>query len=146
MSADVQRPTENQPSVTELVRGIVDDAQELIKQQVALVRAEIKQDMRRTKEAVTSLAAGGVVAFLGVVLLCFLLVHLIHWLTLPAGQQVDPASVPLWGCFGIVGGVLTLVGGVLIYLGIQRFNSFNPLPNESAQALEENVKWLTNQK
>ena len=141
MSADLQRPTENQPSMTELVRGIVDDAQQLIKQQVAMVRAEIRQDMQKTKEAVLSLAAGVGVAVLGVILLCFMLVHLIHRL---AGAG-DPASVPLWACFGIIGGLLTAVGAVLIFLGIQKFNSFNPLPDESAKALEENVKWLKNQ-
>jgi hypothetical protein len=141
MSADLQRPTENQPSMTELVRGIVDDAQQLIKQQVTMVRAEIRQDLNRTKQAVTSLAIGGGVAVLGVFLLCFMLVHLIHQL---AGGG-DPASVPLWACFGIVGALFTAVGAVLIVLGIQKFNSFNPLPDESAQALEENVKWLKNQ-
>ena len=142
MSADVQRPTEQQPSMTELVRGIVDDVQELIKQQVAMVRAEIRQDVRKTKEAVTSLALGAGVAVLGVLLLCFMLVHLIHQL---AGGG-DPASLPLWGCFGIIGGLLTVVGAVLIILGIQKFKSFNPLPDQSAKAVEENVKWLTNQK
>jgi hypothetical protein len=141
MSADLQRPTENQPSMTELVRGILDDAQQLIKQQVSMVRAEIRQDLNWTKQAVTSLAIGAGVAVLGVFLLCFMLVHLIHRL---AGGP-DFASVPLWACFGIVGALFTAVGAVLIVLGIQKFKSFNPLPDESAKALEENVKWLKNQ-
>ena len=143
MSADLQRPTESQPSMTELVRGIVDDAQELIKQQVAMVRAEIRQDMQKTKEAVLSLAAGVGVAVLGVILLCFMLAHLLHWLTGPPGM--DPASLPLWGCFAIVGGVLLIAGVALIFVGLRRFQTFNPLPDQSAQALEENAKWLKNQ-
>ena len=40
------------PSVTGLVSGILADAQELLKQQIALAKAEIRSDLQKTKQAV----------------------------------------------------------------------------------------------
>jgi hypothetical protein len=122
-----------EPSMSGLVTGIVNDAQELIKQQLALARHEIKEDFRKTKEAALSLALGGTIALLGGILLCGMLVYLLDALTV----------LPLWACYGIVGGLLAVVGGVLVYLGKKKLDSFNPLPEESAQALKENVQWIT---
>ena len=77
--------------------------------------------------------------FIGVPLLCVMIVYLIHYLC----GAPDVAAIPLWGCYGIVGGLLTLISVILITAGIQRFKAFNPLPDESARALQENVQWLT---
>jgi hypothetical protein len=131
-------------SLMSMLKGIVDDAQELFRQQVALVRAEIRSDLQQTKQAALALVAGILPVTLGTVLLCFMFVHLLHWATSPAGA--DPAGIPLWGCYGIVGGAFVLIGGALIYGGIRKFQSFNPLPDQSAEALQENVQWLTNRK
>src|SRR2546430_1801900 len=81
-------------SVTSLVTGIVSDAQELLKQQVALLKHDVRSDIRQAKEALTSLAIGGAIPALGAILLCFMLVHFMYWLV---------PAVPLWGWFAIVG-------------------------------------------
>jgi hypothetical protein len=139
-------PVESPPDTTlvSMLKGIVDDAQELFRQQVALVRAEIRSDLQQTKQAAFTFAAGVLPVVLGVVLLCFMFVHLLHWATSPTGA--DPATIPLWGCYGIVSGAFLLIGGALIYGSIRKFQSFNPLPDQSAEALQENVQWLTNRK
>jgi len=140
MANEVQSPPE--PSVTALVSGIINDAQELFKQQVALFRQEIRSDLHKTKEAMIALVWGAGACVLAILPLCLMAVHLLHWLTSPPG--IDPAAIPLWGCYGIVGGVLVALGAGLIYAGVRRFQSFNPLPDESAAALKENVQWITN--
>jgi hypothetical protein len=119
--------------MTGLVSGIVADAQELVKQQVALVRAELKADFRRTVRAATLLAAGTVAALPAVVLISFMFVYLLH----------EPAGLPLWASFLIVGGVFAMLSAGLIGVGIQRFRSFNPLPDQSVEAFKENVRWMT---
>jgi hypothetical protein len=136
MANDLQ--TGSETSVTSLVTGILNDAQELIKQQLALFKREVQEDIRKTKEAASSLALGVGTSVAGGSLLCFMIVHLLHW--------AWPDQLPLWGCFGIVGGVLTVTGCALAYAGKKKFESFNPLPDESAQAMKENVQWLTNRK
>jgi hypothetical protein len=127
-----------------LLRGIVNDAQDLIKAQMDLLKAEVTSDMRKTREAVAIFGAGVTVAFVGGLLLCLMLVFLLHWLTMPANS--DPASLPLWACFGLVGAAITGGGAFMIYLGRQKFASFNPLPDESAQAIKETLEWKTTRK
>ena len=126
-----------EPSVTSLVSGIVHDAQELIKQQSALIRTELREDFRKTKEASLLLACGALAALPAALLLCFGLVYLLHW-SVPA--------VELWAWFLIVGGVIGIASAALIYSGVKRFQSFNPLPDESIAALRENLRWRMNPK
>jgi len=121
-------------SVTALVTGIVNDAQELIRQQFALLRAEVREDFRKTREAALVMAAGGAVALLGALLLVLALPLFLAW-AVPA--------VPLWAWFAIVGAVLAAAGGGLVYGGVRKLESFNPLPDQTVQALRENVRWQT---
>lgn len=124
-------------SMTSLVRGIVDDAQELMKQQFMLLKAEVQEDMRKTREAATSLVVGLTICFLGGILLCLMLVHLLDWLF--------PGN-PLWVWFAAVGGVVTALGVGFAVYAYQKFQSFNPLPDQTAKALQENVEWTMNRK
>jgi len=124
------------PSVTALVSGIIHDAQDLLKQQVALVRAELKADFHRTVQAATLLAVGGIFAVPALFLLCNMFVFMLHEL----------AGLSVWASYGIVGGVFVVLSAVLIGVGIQRFRSFNPLPDQSVEAFKENVRWMTNPK
>jgi hypothetical protein len=38
--------------------------------------------------------------------------------------------------------VILLLGAGLVAAGVWLFRSFNPLPDETAAALQENVEWL----
>lgn len=125
------------PSMTHLLTGIIADAQELMKQQLALFRTEVKEDVRRTKEALVALVCGLTLLSVGGILLCFMMVH--------ALQAAVPA-IPLWGSFGIVGGILAIGGGIAFFGALRNFREFNPLPDQSAQALKENVQWITQPK
>jgi len=146
MATEVQNHPEQ--SMASLVGGIVGDVQDLIKQQLALTRKEIEADLRKTREAATLLAVGIGLALFGCFAFCLMLAHLIHQLTIRADLQhwQDPAAIPLWGCYGIVAAVLLLGGGALAFAGKKKFDSFNPLPDESAQVLKENIEWIANKK
>ena len=111
-----------------------------MRQQFALIRTELMEDLRKTKEAGVMLGVSIVPLVSGALLLAFMLVHLLHWATMPSGA--DPASLPLWACFAIVGSILIGLGGVLFVRGVHDLRSMNPLHGDSAQALEENVHWL----
>jgi len=121
-------------SVTALVSGIVGDAQELMKQQFALFKAEVKEDMRKTTEATTSLVIGLTATLIGSIVLSFALAHLLHWAW---------PNVALWVWYAVVGGLVTAVGAGLSMAAYQKFRSFNPLPDKTAAALEENLEWKT---
>jgi hypothetical protein len=136
--------TSTEPSMTSLVRGIISDIGDLIRQEIRFARAEIRTDLRKTREAATVLALGVGTTVLGAFLLAVMLVFLLHWLTAPAGT--DPAGIPLWGCFGIVSAVFLATGAALVWMGYKKFESFNPLPDETAKTVKENVEWMMNSK
>jgi hypothetical protein len=146
MATEVQNQSEQ--SVAALVGGIVGDVQDLIKQQLELTRKEIEADLRKTRDAASLLFAGLGLALFGCFALCLMLAHLIHNLTTPAAARVlqDPAAIPLWGCYGIVTLMLLGGGAALAFAGKKKFDSFNPLPDESAQVLKENIEWIANKK
>ncbi len=132
MAVDLHNGTEG--SVTGLMTGIFADAQELMKQQLLLLRHEVKDDVRKTVTGGASLFAGGAICVLGALMLCFMVVHLISW--------AAPA-LPLWVCFGIVGAVIAAIGGALLYFGVLKFKTLNPVPEQSMQALKETMQWKT---
>jgi Putative Actinobacterial Holin-X, holin superfamily III len=125
--------TEGPPNMAALVGGIINDAQQLIRQEITLARSELRHEWDKTKAAALNLATGGVIAFVGVFLLLFGLVHLLHW----ASGAVDPAAVPLWGWFLIVGGVLGFVGGALLFRGIQKAGEIQVPPPQTTDSLKE---------
>jgi hypothetical protein len=135
MANETISPPQGQ-SITGLVSGIINDARELFKQEVALARAEIKADFRRAVQAAVLLAVGALVLVPAVLLLCNMLVDVLH----------EVAGLRLWASYGIVGGALAVLGAVLVLIGIQRFQSFNPLPDQTVEAIKENVRWMTNPK
>jgi len=134
MVNDLQSPPE--PNLSKLVTGILNDAQELFRQQVTLVRHEIKEDFRKTKEAAAPLALGLWLAVLGSIVFSAAVALFL----------TEVVRLPSWVSFALVGGVVGLVGGVLCYVGKKKFESFNPLPEKSAEALKENLEWITKPK
>ena len=136
MANDVH--TSSEPGLTSLVTGIIGDVQALLKQQLSLFREEIKNDVRKTKEAAFSLSAGIGILGVGGLFFCLMLVHLLHW--------AAPDVLPLWLCYGIIGGLFLIGGGALLYAGKRKLSSFNPLPDQSVGALKENVQWIMNPK
>jgi hypothetical protein len=143
MATEVQSHPD-EASMTGLMRGIINDIGDLIRQEVKFARTEIKADLRKTRNAAAVLASGVGAALLGVILLALMLVHLLHWLSLPA--EAVTAAIPLWGCYGIVSAVFLVVGSAVSFMGCKMFESFNPMPDETAQTVKENVQWIANSK
>jgi uncharacterized membrane protein YqjE len=131
MSDNVQTVSEG--SLTGLVTGIVNDAQDLVKQQFALFKHEVKEDLHKTMQAAIALGVGIAIALVGGLSLWLALVYLLAW-AFPA--------VPDWGWFAIVGGLFLVAGALLFYAGKAKLESFHPLSDESAEALKENVQWI----
>jgi hypothetical protein len=128
----------NEASLSGLVGGIIDDAQKLIEHQISLLQLDIRKDIQHAKDTAVLLGAGvGLLAAAGLLLL-FMLVHLLFWLA--------DGNLPLWASYAIVGGALALVGGVVLYRGKKKLDTLNVVPEESAEALKENLQWQTNPK
>jgi hypothetical protein len=131
MADDVHTSTE--PSLATLVTGITEDLQQLIRQQATLIRQEVQEDIRKSKEGVMAFALGGFAAAIAVVLLAFTIVY-----------ALATTGLPLWACFLIVTGIFVVLAAALILAGKQKFDSIRPLNNPAVQGLRENLEWRTN--
>lgn len=124
--------TSPEPGLGELVSGIVQDAQDLIGQQLALFKQEMRQDLKRAREGTILLGIGAGALLVGSILLSLMLVHLLQWLA---------PTWPSWICYGIIGGLLAGVGALLALQGRDKLGKI--VPEQSAKALEENLEWKT---
>lgn len=130
MAVDLENRTE--PSFNELVQGIIGDVQNLTQQQLRLFKAEMKEDFAKTRDATMPLLLSIPVILTGMLVLGVGAAQLLFW----AFPQLT-----LWGAYGIVGLSILVLGGGLAYAGYAKFKSFNPLPDQSLEALRENLKW-----
>jgi protein-S-isoprenylcysteine O-methyltransferase Ste14 len=129
--------SDTSPSLTSLVGGIVDDLQRLIRQELQLAKTEVQQEWEKAKTAAASMAAGTALLGLAAVLICFMFVYLL---------AAYVTAIPLWGWFGIVGGLLAIAGGLLIATGRAKATEIHAVPPQTAETLKENVQWMKNQR
>lgn len=126
MSTDTREASE--VSVTGLVTGILSDAQELAVRHLALFKTEVMESLRESRQAVTLVVVGVMLGQIGVLFLCQMCVVLL--------SRVFP-ELPLWGCYGIVGGLLLACGAYPLLSGIGRLRALDPSRAGSEGAGEE---------
>jgi hypothetical protein len=129
-------PAQAEPTVTELVSGIAEDAERLIRQQYQMLRAEIREDVRWTKSAIKYLGLGAVGVFAGALFLLVAAPLFLNWLF----------NLPSFAGWAIIGGTLLILGAIALFVGKRIFERHNPLPDKTLNALEENLSWIANQK
>ena len=123
------------PRLAALMGGIFSDAQALLKQEVALARSELSDELGETKRVVLSIGIGAAILAVGVLFLVLLVVDLLH----------EELQLKMWQSYGIVGGILTLAGVVLLLLARARVSAISFVPKQTVETLKENVQWIKNQ-
>jgi len=129
--------TTSDASATALVSGIINDAQDLMRQQFELLKHEVRADVGKTADVILAFAAGACVGFAALFMAALTAAYLLQWAV---------PGLPLWACFGIPGLVLAVASAGLCVVGKLKLQSFRAAPSESVQALKENVQWITNPK
>ena len=115
-----------------LVSGILDDARVLMRQEVQLLKNEVKLELSKAGRAASGFGVGAVLAAVGVLFLLLMVVHGLHeWL-----------SLPLWGSYGLVGAAATGIGIALIVRAQSLAGSVHATPQRSLHAMKENVQWI----
>jgi len=117
-------PEAPEQTVVELVHGLTDDVRQLVTDEIALAKAELKAAARRG----IRVAIGALLAMLGAgILLIFALVTLVEWL---------PNHTFVAGLVGLAGLVLVLLGGLLVWANRHLW----PF-KETKASLEEDLEW-----
>ena len=118
-----------------LVHAIAGDAERLVGQHAALVREEIRDGLGPAPAALAAIGAGAGLVAAGGVLGTLMVVHGLHRST----------RIPLWGCYGLVGGALAAAGCGLVAAGTRRAAGIRLVPRETIAALREDISWLKDQ-
>jgi len=132
-----ERISENrgtETSVTELVSGLVSDAQQLVRKEIDLAKQEVSIEIGKLRQGAVALGIGAGMALIGAFLLAQMLVYLLNVL-----------GISLWVSYLIVGGLFAAIGGILLMQGVNRMKQVDPVPHETIESVRKDVEWIKEQ-
>ncbi len=129
-SDDPQVRAKAERSIGALLSDIAGETILLIRQELALLKAELHEKFGRVGQGATALGAGALIAFSG-------------WLVLLAAAVLGLATVvPAWLAALIIGLLVLAIGAVLLLIGKRRFDARSLLPQRTLRSLREDEAWL----
>ena len=118
-------------SLSQLFSDLVGDASLLIRQEIALAKAELTQALQSLGTGIGLVAAGGLVAFAG-------------FLFLLAAASLGLATVlEPWLAALIVGGVVAVIGIILVLVGKGRLAANKLAPHRTIRSIEDDAQWMS---
>jgi len=122
--------SKSERSISALLSDLVKEIGLLVRQEVALFKAELAEKLSRLGRGVAAIAVGGLIAFSG-------------WLVLLAAAVLGLATVmALWLAALIVGLVVLAIGGALLFFGSRRLDAETLVPRRTLASLREDEAWL----
>jgi hypothetical protein len=119
-------------SIGDLVKGILGDIRQLIRDEIALARVEVREQASRARLAAMALGTAALALLFGGT---FLLVAV-------ATGLADLLDWPVWAGFLAVGVLLGVVGAVMLATGRSRLRAVHPVPEQTVETLKENSEWI----
>jgi hypothetical protein len=121
-----------QETIAGLISGILNDLRTLLKEEIALARAELREQAGRARTAALSFGIAAGALLFGA---AFLLVAL-------AVGIAELAGWPVWAGFLIVALLLSIVGFISFASGRKQIRTVHPLPEQTVTTLKENSAWI----
>lgn len=121
-------------SLGDLFAELAREMTTLVRQEATLAKAELGQKASRVGAHVASLAAGGAVAYAG---LLAILAAIIGLLT--------KAGLEWWASALLVGAVAAAIGVYLVMKGINALRSEDFTPRKTLESLKEDAQWARRQ-
>ncbi len=121
-------------SLGDLFSDLARETSTLVRQEVQLAKAELTQSATEAGRGAAMLAAGGLVAYAG---LLFVLLAIVYGLI---ETGMDP-----WLSALIVGLVVTAIGAVLLLRGRESLKPDNLAPRKTVETLKEDRAWVQEQ-
>jgi hypothetical protein len=118
-------------SIPDLIRGTVRDGIGLLRDEIVLVRTELREEFTRIKSGLMTAVAAAIVG----VLAAIMLLNTMAWGLAYAFEW------PPWAGFAIVALPLTVAAVVLAMMGRTRLARDRYLP-KSVETLKENAEWI----
>ena len=120
-------------SIAALLADLANETGTLVRQEIALFKAEIGEKLGRLGTGTGAIAAGGLIAFSG-------------WLALIAAAILGLAKVVApWLAALIVGVVVLAIGAGLLFFGKSRLAADTLVPRRTLNSLREDEEWIRDQ-
>ena len=119
--------------VGSLFADLARDASRLIRQEIALARAELVDRIGQLGTGLVACIAGGLVLFAGALVL------------LAAAVLALALVLPPWGAALTVGAIVTLLGLVILLKGRRDMAAQNLVPRRTLRTLREDADWAREQ-
>ena len=126
-------PRNDERSVSDVLRDIFGNLQDIVRSEVRLAKAEVKTEARQTAKAGKPLIAGAALALYAGGLL---LLALVHGLSLVLQPWIAALSV---------GVLVAALAAILIATGRARLRIVHSKPERTIDSMKENVQWLKDQ-
>jgi hypothetical protein len=118
-------------SIADVLKRALNDAQELMRSEIALAKMEMREETRRLGAGMVLLAAGAVAGLMGLMLL------------LMAGAWAISTLLvwPVWAGFAVVALLVLVIAAVLGVVGRGRLTGQPHLP-KTMETMKENMEWM----
>ena len=116
-----------------LIAGLIGDLQEIVRGEVRLAKAELREDATTMGRGVAMLAAGAFVGLVGFIFLMLALTYLLD------------KTFQLWISAGIVAVGLLVLAAILAMVGKNRLSAANLKPEQTIESLKEDREWAKQQ-
>ena len=133
MTYQVQHPNQER-SIGELLGELGRETAALVRQEMALAKTEISQKASRIGKDIGFLAAGGAVAYAG-------LLAVVAAIIIGLAQ----AGMPWWAAALLVGVLVLGLGGFLAWKGLDALKREDLAPRQTVETLKEDAKWTREQ-
>ena len=118
-------------SVGELIGGVVGDARDLIREELAMFRTEFQEELRKGKAVSVTFSTAALLGGLGLIVLALAV----------GGAIAALFDWPLWAGYAVMAALLLIGAGVLGYAGARILSTIQALPKTRA-TLQENFAWI----
>ena len=134
MNSDTSQPN----SIPTLLRELRDETTTLLRQEVALAKTEMKENVSRMSGHAMHIAVGGFVAYAGIIVLLIGIGHLLGAVLVKAGMD---AQVAQWLSPTLVGLVVAIIGWVMLSKAKHAIAHDDLAPRRTIDSLRDNKQW-----
>ena len=123
----------SQESIGSLISGLLQDLQEMVRGEITLARAEVREDVSTASKGLGAIAVAALVGVTGFIFLMLGVTYLLnqYW--------------RMWIAAGAVGLALLVIAAIAAMVGKSRLSATSLKPDETIDSLKEDREWAKQQ-
>jgi uncharacterized membrane protein len=114
-----------------MFQDILGNVQDIMRSEVRLAKAEIREEISKAAASIRWLAVGGALGIFAVVFVLWAIVYAVGLL------------LPMWAASLLVGVCLSAIAGAAVLAGVRRLKTVRAVPKRTVETIKENVEWVS---